>query len=157
MLSVILLRLWNLKKQFSDVAKTVNAENMEMEDLKKHVRQHDDELDNSKQRKLVGKIVITSQDKGSTSPIKTKQISEQEVISLEAHVVELLKTKYDLVIEKRDIENQKRCHCGIFHKQEVSRVSIPEVGRKDQVRNLNIPLYFNFMLTRKRSKLLLKI
>ena len=157
-----------LKKAVCDLAKVVetnsvtNAENDSDGKLKEQVRQHSDEIDIQKQKNLLGKIVISSTKKGDTSSsIKSKETLKSEKVSLQAHVVQLTKDKYNLEISENDIETCFHLPKGgimvSFWKK--SRDSpFQKLASVIKTRtNVEKNLYFNFCLTKRRSELLFEI
>ena len=127
--------------------------------LTKQTKEQDDEIDNQIQRRLKGKMVITSNDKGP-SPMKSKD-AIGEGNNIRKHVVELVKDKYSVTIKEEEMDN---CYFlpkgGIVisfwskvYGSAFQKLATAIKSGKGVVSNL----FFNFMLTKKRSKLLFEI
>ena len=123
------------------------------------VRQAEDDLDEEKQRNLRGKFIITSSDKdGKESHFKSDETLKADKKDLVDHVIDLAEKKYKVKIPKTDFASCSRIHNGgiIFHlwnQKPESAYSKLCKNIKSRV-NLDLNIYFNFMLTKRRSTLL---
>ena len=130
------------------------------EDAQK-LREQDDEIDHLKQKSLKGRIIITSSKDGKPSPIKTLEQIKHERSSLPSHVVTLAHDKYGVTLTEDDIAN-----CHHTSKGDII-VSFWKNRKPSAFQNLvtaikssngsDVNLYFNFMLTQRRGKLLFEI
>lgn len=151
-----------LKAAVINLSKVVEAETEKSVELQKELRQHADEIDNQKQRNLKGKFVITSDPKLQTpSPIKSKEVLEQERIDVKTHVAKLALDYYKVTIKEEEIE---KCYLlpkggivlSLWNKSPGSSFQLlTDAIKKNEKTPSN--LFFNFMLTKKRSKLLFEI
>ena len=130
-------------------------------DLEKRVRVNEDELDECRQRSLKGNLIVTSianQERDKVSLIKTEEQLAQENLSLTDHILELVKTKYDITVPRSDVQ---ACHrlpnksviLRLWNRTEGSAWSRIVSGIKEG-KNLGYNVFFNFHLTRRRSGLL---
>ena len=96
--------------------------------------------------------------KGKVCLIKTDEQLSQEKLSLTNHVIQLVKSKYDITLPPNDIQ---ACHrlpnksviLRLWNRKEDSAWSKIVDGIKKGT-NLEYNVYFNFHLTRRRSNLL---
>ena len=130
-------------------------------DLEKRVRVGEDELDECRQRSLKGNFIVTSianQERDKVCLIKTEEQLAQENLSLTDHILELVKTKYDITVPKSDVQ---ACHrlpnksviLLLWNRTEGSAWSRIVSGIKEG-KNLGYNVFLNFHLTRRRSGLL---
>ena len=123
------------------------------------IRHAEDDLDEEKQKNLKGKFIISSSDKkGKESFIKTDDALKAENKDLVDHVVDLAFKKYEVKVPKTDIASCTRVHSGgiIFYMWNQRPGSAYHSLCKNikSVKNLATNIYFNFMLTKRRSTLL---
>ena len=153
--------LQTLRTCVEDLAKFVKNEKETKADLNNTLREHEDEIDHLKQKSLFGKIIISSSIKeGSQSKIKSKEQLEAEGKTLKAHVVELALLKYTSDISEGDIANCFYLPKGgiiTFWKKWSGSAFQNLVGKIKTATNSHMNLFFNFMLTQRRSKLLFEI
>ena len=143
-------------KKTEALNKQIRQQDDKINKLDKRLRQQDDEIDNQIQRNLKGKIVITSSDK-EPSPIKNKE----DIADLKTHVKTLIKDNYKIEITEDGIQSCYHLPKGgvivsFWKKSQGSafqKLASAIKTNKGAVRNL----FFNFMLTKKRSKLLFEI
>ena len=125
------------------------------------IRQVEDELDEEKQKKLKGKMIITSVAKGNKDClIKSDDQLEAGGETLIDHVRDLAWRKYSVDVLEGDILSCKRLQSGAimlslwnwygssFHQLANSIKSS---------KNFNCNVFFNFMLTRRRNELLFEV
>ena len=121
---------------------------------KSRIRHVEDDLDEEKQKNLKGKFIISSSDKrGKETFIKSDETLKSEKKDLADHVVDLALKKYEVTLPKADIAYCTRVHSGgiifsIWNQKPGSGNSIKST------KNLATNIYFNFMLTKRRSTLL---
>ena len=148
------------KGKTEDLAKTVEEGKVETKKLNDDVRKHSDEIDHQKQKQLKGKIVISSVAKeGKPSLIKTDEGLAGK--DLKEHVSELITKKYSITIKKEEIDTCYRPPKGgiviIFFNTSAGsafqKLATDIKSAKGQEHNL----YFNFMLTKRRSHLLFEV
>ena len=125
------------------------------------VRELEDEIDHLKQKSLKGKIIITSKIPQGDGCIKTDAQIKQEGGTLANHVKNLAKFKYNIDITEDDIASCFHLPKGgilvtFWQKWSGSPYQKLVAAIKSPM-NSHIPLYFNFMLTKRRSKLLFNI
>ena len=123
------------------------------------IRQAEDDLDEEKQKNLKGKFIISSSIKqGKESFIKSDDALKADNKDLVDHVVDLALKKYEVTIPKTDIASCTRVHSGgiIFYMWNQKPGSAYHTLCKNikSVKNLATNIYFNFMLTKRRSTLL---
>ena len=126
------------------------------------IRYHGDELDHRKQRRLKGKIVISSVAKeGKPSLIKNDDFLRQEQKSLQHHVADLVKDKYTITIKAEDIDTCYRPSKGgivISFLNTSAGSAYSELATKiKSATGVDKNVYFNFMLTKRRSHLLFEV
>ena len=147
-------------KKTEALNKQIRQQDDKINKLDKRLRQQDNEIDNQIQRNLKRKIVITSSDK-EPSPIKNKEDIAAAGIDLITHVKTLIKDNYKIEITEDDIQSCYHLPKGgvvvsFWKKSQGSafqKLASAIKTNKGAVRNL----FFNFMLTKKRSKLLFEI
>lgn len=158
-LTVVLRIMKNAVLGLTDVVKKHSEDKDKVE---KKTRETEDELDEYKQKNLKGKFVITSSKDKPTSMKKQSELSSEEPNALQKHIIALANEKYKVEIPHEDIAS---CHYlpsgGIFlslwnlKPGSAFQKLTKEIKSKDQNRNVNI--YFNFMLTKRRSALLFEV
>ena len=153
--------LESLKKCVEDLASLVQKDHEEQADHAKTVREHDDEIDHLRQKSLKGKIIITSKVVEGEGRIKAADQIEREGGTLAKHVIELVKHKYNIDITEDDIASCFHLPKGgimvTFWKKWKSSPFLNLITAIKSPKNSHLPLYFNFMLTKRRSKLLFNI
>ena len=156
--------LESLKKCVEDLANIVQKDQEEQAgqaDHAKTVREHEDEIDHLKQKCLKGKIIITSKVVEGEGRIKSADQIEREGGTLAEHVTKLVKHKYNIDITEDDIASCFHLPKGgimvTFWKKWKSSPFMKLVAAIKSPMNSHVPLYFNFMLTKRRSKLLFHI
>ena len=147
-------------KKTENLKKQIKQQDDKIKTLDERLKQQDDEIDNQIQRNLKGKIVITSSDK-EPSPIKNKEGIAAEGIKLEKHVVNLIKDKYNVEIKEDDIKSCYHLQKGgvvvsFWKKSQGSAFQKLATAIKSNT-GARSNIFFNFMLTKKRSKLLFEI
>ena len=156
----IVLRV--LKNAFVGLTEAAQKHSEEQEVVKIKTRETEDELDEYKQKNLRGKLVITASRDKPSSLKKQNELSAEGSDALEKHIIALAKEKYDEVIAPEDIAS---CHFlpsgGIFLSlwnmkpgSAFQRLT-SKIKSKKQKKEVNI--YFNFMLTKRRSELLFEV
>ena len=151
-----------LKSAVLGLTEVVKKQSDDAEASQKKTREVDDELDEYKQKNLKGKFVI-SWTKGKSSPMKKQnELAAEDPTSLENHIIDLASQKYEVVLSSSDISS---CHFlpsgGIFFSLWNLRPGSAfqkltnQIKSKEQKRDVNI--YFNFMLTKRRSELLFEV
>ena len=153
--------LESLKTCVEDLAKQVQKDHEDHADQEKTVREHEDEIDHLKQKNLIGKIIITSKVVEGEGKIKSADQIESEGGSLAKHVTKLVKHKYNIDITEDDIASCFHLPKGgimvTFWKKQKNSPFMNLVNAIKSPMNSHLPLYFNFMLTKRRSKLLFHI
>ena len=139
------------------LTKIVQKQSEEEESYKEEARDNADELDDYKQKNLRGKFVITAT---SAKPSIMKK-QEELTSSLPDHIMQLALDKYNVTLPLTDIAS---CHYlpkgGIFFS--LWNVK-PGSAYGELVKNIKEGLnpeknvYFNFMLTKRRSRLLFEV
>ena len=156
-----LVALESLKKCVEDLAKFVQKEHEDGLDHAKVAREQEDEIDHLKQKSLKGKIIITSKIQTGDGSIKTADQIKQEGGTLAGHVKKLVKHKYDVDITEDDIASCFHLPKGgilvsFWKKWKGSPFQTLVAAIKSPL-NSRMPLYFNFMLTKRRSRLLFEV
>ena len=123
------------------------------------IRESEDELDDEKQKNLKGKFFISSSDKdGKESLFKSDDALKADNKDLVDHVMDLALQKYEVKIPKQDFASCHRVYNGgiIFHlwNQRPGAAYNNLCKNIKSRKNLNLNIYFNFMLTKRRSTLL---
>ena len=126
------------------------------------VRGLEDKVDVNKQRSMKGNFIVSSMAReGKVCLIKTEKQLKDENVSLEHHIIELVKDKYEVDLPVDDIEACHRLPNGsvvlrLWNKRAGSAyadmVKAIKLGK-----NLEMNVYFNFQLTRRRSNLMYEI
>ena len=125
-------------------------------------REYVDELDECRQRSFKGNLIITSHAlNGKVSLIKSDQQLDEEKKDITDHVVDLVKEKFNVTLDPKDIQ---ACHrlpknaiiLKIWNRKAGSAWSQIIEGIKTG-KNIGVNVFFNFQLTKRRSKLLYKI
>ena len=152
-----------VQDQAQDLSKAVHVQNDQCKEdlLVKRLREHEDEIDNQKQRNLKGKIIISSNAKGGLkSDILTDEEISKKGSNLPLHVVELADQKYKVELETGDFSCYRLKNGGIsvtfWNKWPGSAFQRLATAIKTNT-NFVMNVYFNFMLTYKRSNLLFEI
>ena len=123
------------------------------------IRRVKDELDEEKQRNLKGKFMITSLPTvNKECLIKSDDVLVIEKKSLVQHVIDLAEKKYEVKIPEADISSCVRLYKGgdilsIWNQRSGSAYEKLCKAIKSK-KNLDKNIYFNFMLTKRRSTLL---
>ena len=153
--------LESIKKCVEDLARVVQKQNDDMTDSAKTLREHEDEIDHLKQKSLKGKIIITSKIVEGEGSIKTANEIEREGGTLAKHVTNLVKFKYNIDITEEDIASCFHLPKGglmvTFWKKWQGSPFMKLVSAIKSPMNSHTPIYFNFMLTKRRSKLLFQV
>ena len=158
-----LCKLAGIVEKDSDTVTEMEAnQKVKNEDIHEKLRHQDDEIDIQQQKHLLGKIVISSTKKGEPSSfIKSKETLKSEGVSLKTHVVWLTDTKYGLEIEESDIESCFHLPNGgimvSFWKKSLGSPFQKLACKIKSSENSEKNLYFNFCLTKRRSKLLFAV
>ena len=156
-----LTALTSLRKCVEDLALFVQKDHADKADLAKTAIEQEDEIDHLKQKSLKGKIIITSKIKVGEGSIKNAAKIKEEGTTLVAHVKELVKHKYNLEITEDDIASCFHLSKGgilvTFWKKWKGSPFQNLVAAIKSPHNAKIPLYFNFMLTKRRSQLFFEI
>ena len=151
----------SLKKCVEDLANIVQKHREEEPNHAKTIREHEDEIDHLKQRSLKGKVIITSKITEGEGSIKTAAQIERDGDTLAKHVTKLVKFKYNIDITEEDIASCFHLPKGgllvTFWKKWQGSPFMKLVTAIKSPKNAHTPLYFNFMLTKRRSKLLFQI
>ena len=158
-----------VKKQSEDkeafenrISKVEKAHSEEKVALEKRIRENEDDLDDFRQKNLRGKFIITTT-AGKASTFKTSDMLAAEGGSkaLATHIINLAKTKYAVDLTENDIDS---CHYlpkgGIFFSLWNHRPSsVCEQLNTNIKKGLNkdINVFFNFMLTKRRSSILYEV
>ena len=126
---------------------------------KSRIRDVEDDLDEEKQKNLKGKFIISSSDKrGKESLFKDDETLKAEKKDLADHVIDLALKKYEVTLPKADIAYCTRVHSGgiIFSlwNQKPGSAYHSLCKNIKSTKNLATNVYFNFMLTKRRSTLL---
>ena len=135
------------------------SEKKENEELKGKVRANEDEADTQRQRSLRGRFIITSLARGGEQSLIE---NGKKGIDLAEHVSSLCLSKYKVAIKKEEISS-----CYYLKKGGIS-LNLWDQGPGSSFQNLvnniksnriekDINVYFNFMLTRRRSTLLYEV
>ena len=127
--------------------------------LSERIRKTEDELDDEKQKNLKGKFMLISSDKvGKESHIKTDDAIEHEKKTLVGHVSDLVFRKYKFKIPAGDFSSCYRLYTGgiIFSlwNQQPGSAYNNLCGKIKSRESLDVNIFFNFMLTKRRSTLL---
>ena len=135
-----------------------NSSNMEQ-----RIRSQEDELDEHKQRGFKGNLIISSQhfpNSRKSTLIKSDEELKKEGVNLTSHVVNLVKTKYNVDLPLADIQACHRVNNSIllriWNRKEGSAWSKINEGIKSGT-NRDINVYFNYQLTSRRSSLLYEV
>ena len=153
--------LGSLRKCIEDLAHFVQNDQTKKMNQENTIREHEDEIDNLKQKNLKGNIIITSKSQYGDCLIRSEEQLKQENISLSKHVIDLVKLKYNQDITEEDIASCFRLKKGGI------LVKFWKKGKGSQFHNLSskikssqgakINLYMNFMLTPRRGELLFQV
>ena len=145
-----------------DLAKLVQELTKGNNALEVRTREHEDELDDYKQKNLKGKFIITSTKEKATPVKKSEELAaDGGEKALPAHIIFLAMKKYAVTLKEEDIAS---CHYlpggGIFFSlwnmgPESAYVNLTKNIKSSINRDINI--YFNFMLTKRRSALLFEV
>ena len=150
-----------LQKCVEDLTKVVQKDHENLVDIAKTAREHEDEIDHLKQKSLKGKVMITSKVMEGEGSIKTAVQLESEGVTLANHVAKLVKHKYSVDITEDDIASCFHLPKGgimvTFWKKWKGSPFMNLVNAIKSPMNSHIPLYFNFMMTKRRSKLLFHV
>jgi hypothetical protein len=153
--------LISLRKCVEDLASLVKKDCADQADHAKKAIEQEDEIDHLKQKSLKGKIIITSKIKEGDGSIKTAAKIKEEGGTLVAHVQHLVKHKYNVDITEDDIASCFHLPKGgilvTFWKKWKGSPFQNLVAAIKSPTNSKIPLYFNFMLTKRRSQLLFEV
>ena len=156
----------SLRAAVSDLAECIQVaqevSNDANEPATESVRKVKDELDDEKQNNLRGKFMITSSTAfGKECLIKSDDILKAEKKDLVDHVIELAVRKYGVTIPKTDVSSCTRLHKGgiilsIWNKKPGSAYDelCQAIKSKPKVED---NIFFNFMLTKRRSALLYEV
>ena len=134
----------------------------EKESSEKSAREMEDEVDDYKQKNLAGKYVITC-DRKKASEVKTQEelAADGGDRALPAHIVQLVQSKYGVVIREDDISS---CHYlpkgSIFFSLWNQRPGSPSSTLTDAIKTSKDKtknVFINFMMTRRRSSLLFEV
>ena len=147
-----------LKSAVEELTNVFKKEKKETEELAKKIRVTEDEVDSEKQKNLKGRFVIT----GADTLVKTEEQLKQDNKKLPAHITNLAKLKYNVDIPEADITTCYHLKKGgiiIYLKNQTENSAFQKLVDiiKSNKSNKDVNLYFNFMLTRKRSRLLFDI
>ena len=150
-----------LRKCVEDLVSIVKKDHENKPDKTNTVRELDDEIGHLKQKSLKGKIIITSKITQGEGCIKTDAQIKQEGGSLASHVKNLTKFKYNIDITEDDIASCYHLPKGgilvTFWQKWTGSPFQKLVTAIKSPKNSHISHYFNFMLTKRRSKLLYNI
>ena len=153
--------LEKLSKAVKDLANVVQKQSEEDKGYKDQARENADELDDYRQKNLKGKFVITASSKKPTAMKKQEELASEGLADLPAHIIQLAKDKYKVTLAPEDIAS---CHYlpkgGIFFSLWNLK---PGSAFAELTKNIkegmhpHINVYFNFMLTKRRSSLLYEV
>ena len=140
---------------------SVNKIQSTQQDQEKRLRSQEDELDDIRQRSLKGSIIVSSfpnQAKGKPTLIKTEDQLKREGLTMQAHIISLVKDKYGICLPESDIIACHRLPKGtvlvkIWNRKEGSAWE-NLVNKIKSSENSRFNVLFNFQLTPKRSSLL---
>lgn len=157
-----LIALNTLRKCVEDLALFVKQDHVDKADHSKTAQEQEDEIDHLKQKSLKGKLIITSKIKDGAGSIKTAAKIKEEGGTLAGHVRDLVKHKYNEdIITEDDIASCFHLPKGgilvTFWKKWKGSPFQNLVAAIKSPLNSRMPLYFNFMLTKRRSRLLFEI
>ena len=143
-------------------AKVVKELSKDKDALEVRTRETEDELDDYKQRNLKGKFIISSTPGKASLVKKSEELAcEDGEKALPGHIILLALTKYEVTLTENDIAS---CHYlpkgGIFfslwnHGPNSVYEQLTKNIKSSMNRDTNI--YFNFMLTKRRSGLLYEV
>ena len=149
-----------LKAAFESLTSYLKDEQKEKEEISAKVRINEDAVDTQQQKNLKGRFVITSS--GQNPLVKTDAILKAENISLVKHVKDLANKKYGVEIPDGEIKTCYFLKKGgiVLHLQQLGPGSafqqiVETIKTNKSFKEVDV--YFNFMLTRRRSTLLFKI
>ena len=155
----------NLQGAVADLTNIVKEQSEEKVEIEERARVNEDELDDFKQKNLRGKFIITTTpNKETLAKTQAELAAAAEAggtLTLQAHIIELALKKYEVKIPEGDIA---ACHYlpkgGIFFSlwnlRPGSAYSQLTTNIKKSLHK-EINVYFNFMLTKRRSGLLFKV
>ena len=147
----------SLRQCVEDLANFVKKDQETQADHAKVALEQEDEIDHLKQKSLKGKIIITSKIKRGDGSIKTAAQIKEEGGTLAGHVTNLVKHKYSVDITEDDIASCFHLPKGgilvTFWKKWRGSPFQTLVAAIKSPLNSDMPLYFNFMLTKRRSRL----
>ena len=147
----------------TDLAKLVKAQDKDKEASEKKTKENEDEFDDFQQKNLRAKFIISVTPEKPTPMKSSDQLAaEGGAPALATHIKKLAKDKYDVEIDEKDIAS---CHYlprgGIFFSlwnlrpgsvfEQLTYNIKKGKGKKD------INVFFNFMLTKRRSGLLYEV
>ena len=160
----------NLKKVIENLTKIMERDHKQMDDLKKEhiekdealkarVRVNEDQVDHQKQRNLRGKFLITSKAQENKEALIEPEKKGLELVS---HVKSLASKKYGVDIKEQEISS---CY---YTKSGGIILSLWDQGPASSFQNIvqiiksnkskkEVNVFFNFMLTRRRSALLFDV
>ena len=143
-----------------DLFKYLEKEENVKEETVTKMRIHEDEVDAQKQRNLRGKFVISSS--GSNPLVESEEELKAQDIKTLAHVQHLAKTKYDVEIPEGEVASCYYLKKGgivlsLWNQGRGSAFQklVYKIKNNEIIKDKNV--YFNFMLTRRRSKLLYEV
>ena len=120
------------------------------------VRQVEDELDEIKQKRMIGKFIITSVAKPGKECLIKSDAQFEEDETLVDHVIKLAKTKYGTEVRKSDVLECKRLQSGailltlwVWYDSSFHTLAASIKSSK----NFDTNVFFNFMLTKRRNEL----
>jgi hypothetical protein len=154
-----------LKEALMNLTNIVQEQSEEEKKNKREARHNADELDDYKQKSLKGKFVITVNKKRPSFMKKEEDLASGDEKALPNHIIDLAKTKYEVDIALGDIAS---CHYlpkgGIFFSlwnlRPDSVFQKLTKNIKDKaifLKNKDKNVFFNFMLTKRRSTLLFEV
>ena len=160
--------LASLRAAVVDLAEYVHASEATSKDASEpaiataRLRKVEDDLDEEKQKNLKGKFMITSLPAGNKECIiKSDDVLLVEKKSLVQHILELANQKYEVKIPESDISSCIRLYKGgvilsIWNQRSGSAYEKLCKAIKTK-NNVDKNIFFNFMLTKRRSSLLYEV
>ena len=148
-----------LKTAVLDITKYLQEDEKSKEKLEKKARISEDEADSQNQKNLRGKFIITSG--GKDSIVKTAEVLKAEGSSPTVHAKYLAMQKYKVDIPDGEIASCYSLKSGgivlsLWNQSLGSAFQklVNTIKGNSSDKDVNLNVYFNFMLTRRRSGLL---
>ena len=150
-----------LTQAVKDISKHLYSEDKKKVEVEVKMRERDDEIDAQKQINLKGKFVITSPP-GGDPMVKSAEEFKDEKNNIIDHVIDLAHKKYKVTVPKEEISSCYHLKKGgiVLSFWNLGRGSafqkiVTNIKKNDVNKEYNV--FFNFMLTRRRSNLLYEV